>query len=48
MEGWNIGILARPGATHLSFAAFGELYYQLIFRRTSSQLGLGQGIMGKK
>jgi len=39
--------MARPGATDVSIAAFGELYYQLIFKRTSSQLGLGQGIMVK-
>ncbi len=57
MEWWNVGIMARPGlqlvayasesATHVSIAASGELDYQPIFRRISSQLGLGQGIMVK-
>ncbi len=42
--GLRLVAYASESATHVSIAASGELDYQPIFRRTSSQLGLGQGI----
>jgi len=33
---WNVGIMARPGATHVTTTDAGELDYHLIYRRTQS------------
>jgi hypothetical protein len=48
LEGWNSGILARPGATYLTFTVNQQHSCKRVFETRLRAIGLGQGRLGIK